>query len=201
MQRYKVYPRGFGANSYILTADGKNAVVIDPSSYAVVRELEGRGLIPAYVLLTHCHFDHVGGVSALQESGAKVLCTEQEKPLIGTGKILLMLIGATILVAGIYIAAMNAKCIAVFHIYWILTAILTCIFIYLFTKNKGIYEKMTTGRTPTEKEKEEYRERVKRMKYFLIILLPFLFTVFGDALYIVLLKDLDIFKAVTDLFK
>ena len=56
MQRYKVYPRGFGANSYILTADGKNAVVIDPSSYAVVRELEGRGLVPVYVLLTHCHF-------------------------------------------------------------------------------------------------------------------------------------------------
>ena len=78
MQRYKVYPRGFGANSYILTADGKNAVVIDPSSYAVVRELEGRGLIPAYVLLTHCHFDHVMFTQELQRLGAKVVCLDKE---------------------------------------------------------------------------------------------------------------------------
>ena len=78
MQRYKVYPRGFGANSYILTADGKNAVVIDPSSYAVVRELEGRGLIPAYVLLTHCHFDHVMFTQELQAMGAKVVCLDKE---------------------------------------------------------------------------------------------------------------------------
>ena len=125
----------------------------------------------------------------------------KEPPLIGKGKILLMLIGATAVVAGIYVAAMNAKFIAVFHIYWILTAILTCVFIYLFTKNKATYERMTTDRTPSEKEKEEFRKQVKRMKYFLILLLPFLFTVFGDALYIVLLKDLDIFKAATDLFK
>ena len=78
MQRYKVYPRGFGANSYILTADGKNAVVIDPSSYAVVRELEGRGLIPAYVLLTHFHFDHVMFTQELQRLGAKVVCLDKE---------------------------------------------------------------------------------------------------------------------------
>ena len=78
MQCYKVYPRGFGANSYILTADGKNAVVIDPSSYAVIRELEGRGLIPAYVLLTHCHFDHVMFTQELQGLGAKVVCLDKE---------------------------------------------------------------------------------------------------------------------------
>ena len=78
MERYKVYPRGFGANSYILTADGKNAVVIDPSSYAVIRELEGRGLVPAYVLLTHCHFDHVMFTQELQGLGAKVVCLDKE---------------------------------------------------------------------------------------------------------------------------
>lgn len=84
MERYKVYPRGFGANSYILTADGKNAVVIDPSSYAVIREIEGRGLVPAYVLLTHCHFDHVMFTQELQAMGAKVVCLDKEQPNVNT---------------------------------------------------------------------------------------------------------------------
>ena len=78
MNRYKVYPRGFGANSYILTADGKNAVVIDPSSYAVIRELQARELVPAYVLLTHCHFDHVMFAADLQAMGAQVVCLDKE---------------------------------------------------------------------------------------------------------------------------
>ncbi len=84
MERYKVYPRGFGANSYILTADGKNAVIIDPSSYAVVREIEGRGLVPAYVLLTHCHFDHVMFTQELQAMGAKVICLDKEQLSVNT---------------------------------------------------------------------------------------------------------------------
>ena len=84
MERYKIYPRGFGANTYILTADGKNAVVIDPSSYAVIRELEGRQLVPAYVLLTHCHFDHVMFAADLQAMGAKVVCLDKERQNIGS---------------------------------------------------------------------------------------------------------------------
>ena len=80
MVRYKVYPRGFGANTYILSADGKNAVVIDPSSYSVIRELESRNLVPAYVLLTHCHFDHVMFTAELQALGAKVVCLDKELP-------------------------------------------------------------------------------------------------------------------------
>ena len=93
MERYKVYPRGFGANSYILTADGKNAVVIDPSSYAVIRELEGRGLVPAYVLLTHCHFDHVMFTQELQAMGAKVVCLDKEQPYVNTDVDLFSLAG------------------------------------------------------------------------------------------------------------
>jgi glyoxylase-like metal-dependent hydrolase (beta-lactamase superfamily II) len=93
MLRYKVYPRGFGANSYILTADGKNAVVIDPSSYAVVREIEARGLVPAYVLLTHCHFDHVMFTRELQAMGAKVVCLDKEQENVNTDVDLFSLAG------------------------------------------------------------------------------------------------------------
>ena len=84
MKIIKISPRGFGANCYVLTQDDKTAVVIDPSQPRVQEELNKHGLTAKYVLLTHCHFDHVGGVSALHEAGAKVLCSEAEKPLVGT---------------------------------------------------------------------------------------------------------------------
>ena len=84
MQIITISPRGFGANTYVITADNKTAIVIDPAQNRVESELIKRGLTAAYVLLTHCHFDHVGGVGVLQESGAKVLCSAAEKPLVGT---------------------------------------------------------------------------------------------------------------------
>lgn len=84
MKIITISPRGFGANTYAITLDGANALVIDPSQPRVEAELLKRGLTAKYVLLTHCHFDHVGGVSVLQQAGAKVVCSDKEKPLIGT---------------------------------------------------------------------------------------------------------------------
>ncbi len=84
MKLMTISPRGFGANTYVLTKDGKTCLVIDPSQLRVEGELLKLGLQPVGVLLTHCHFDHVGGVAALQESGAKVYTSEQEKALVGT---------------------------------------------------------------------------------------------------------------------
>ncbi len=84
MKIEKIYPKGFAANTYLVTADGKNAVVVDPAQPRIFSLLAERELAPAYVLLTHAHFDHVGGVSALQRAGAKVLCSEEEARLIGT---------------------------------------------------------------------------------------------------------------------
>lgn len=84
MKIEKIYPKGFAANTYFVTADGKNAVVVDPAQPRIFSLLAERALAPAYVLLTHAHFDHVGGVSALQRAGAKVLCSEEEARLIGT---------------------------------------------------------------------------------------------------------------------
>ena len=94
MKIYTVYPYGFGSNGYIITPDEKSAVVIDPSSSRIQKELDERGLTAEYVLLTHCHFDHVAGVEELQRRGAKVICSEQEKPLVGTSADLHALFGA-----------------------------------------------------------------------------------------------------------
>lgn len=94
MQIITIYPRGFGANTYVLTTDNQNVVVIDPATPSVLDELNRKGLQAKYVLLTHCHFDHVGGVEALQDAGAKVYCLDEEKPLFGTNADLCALFGA-----------------------------------------------------------------------------------------------------------
>ena len=94
MQIITLSPRGFGANTYIIPIDGGKAIVIDPSQPRVADELEKRGLTAAYVLLTHCHFDHVYGVPALQERGAKLFCSDKEKGLIGTSADVFDLFGA-----------------------------------------------------------------------------------------------------------
>ncbi len=81
MKIYTVHPHLFGANTYLVTADDRTAIVVDPAQPRVAAEAVKRGLLPVCVLLTHCHFDHVGGVEALRAQGAKVLCSAEEKPL------------------------------------------------------------------------------------------------------------------------
>lgn len=84
MQIIKIYPKGFGSNTYILTADNQTAIVIDPSTPRILDELKNRSLTAECVLLTHIHFDHTAGVETLQSQGAKVYCMAQAKPLIAT---------------------------------------------------------------------------------------------------------------------
>lgn len=81
MEIIKITPREFASNSYILTADGKSAAVIDPSKDAVAA-LKQNGLICKAALLTHGHFDHVGGCGILFDGGAKIYCGEHEKEFI-----------------------------------------------------------------------------------------------------------------------
>lgn len=81
MQIFKIYPQGFAANSYLLTQDEKTAVVIDPAQPRIADEAKRRGLTVTHVLLTHGHFDHIGGCAALQAEGAKVGCLAKEAPL------------------------------------------------------------------------------------------------------------------------
>lgn len=82
MKVIKVYPQGFASNSYILTADNKNAVVIDCAQPQVLDKCRQNGLEPKCVLLTHGHFDHVGGCGEFYKIGAHIYCSEPESKLI-----------------------------------------------------------------------------------------------------------------------
>lgn len=60
-------------NTYIIEENG-GAIVIDPGCdvQKIMATLQSENISPKYVLITHGHFDHVGGVAALQDMGAKV---------------------------------------------------------------------------------------------------------------------------------
>ena len=74
MKVIKILPYGFGCNSYILTSDERRAVIIDCAFEGVYDECVKRNLTPVAVLLTHGHFDHVGGCGKFFKSGLTIYC-------------------------------------------------------------------------------------------------------------------------------
>lgn len=93
MKIQKILAQGFGANAYVVSSDGKNAVVIDPADGGAYALAKTQGLEVRAVFLTHCHFDHVGGVPELCKRGAKVYLSKKESALLGTGAELFSLAG------------------------------------------------------------------------------------------------------------
>ena len=69
-------------NSFVLTADGKNAVIIDCGSSQVYKKVKELNLNPVAVLLTHGHFDHVGGAGEFYRAGVPICCGEKENDYI-----------------------------------------------------------------------------------------------------------------------
>lgn len=101
---------------------------------------------------------------------------------IGKGKILLILILATGLAAGIYIAAAKYRFEPIFHLYWIVSTILLCTALFLDKQNEYRYTKERTL-DPIRAEGAYYK-RKKRVKYVVLALLPFLLTVLVDTVYL-----------------
>lgn len=73
-------------NVYFLHREGSaETVLVDPADHggALADAMEEQGLHVCAVLLTHAHFDHIGGVKELTErTGAKVYIGEKETRLI-----------------------------------------------------------------------------------------------------------------------
>ena len=67
MERFSLQVGAYEVNCSVLCADGR-AWIVDPGADAklIAATLAKRRLAPAAILLTHAHFDHIGGVPALQ---------------------------------------------------------------------------------------------------------------------------------------
>lgn len=84
MHIYTVPSGAMRANCYLVTQDGKDAVLIDCGGEEPLAFAREKGLRVRYVLLTHGHFDHIGGCAALQEAGAKIGCLREEEKLLSS---------------------------------------------------------------------------------------------------------------------
>jgi hydroxyacylglutathione hydrolase len=73
-------------NCYLLRADGSDrALIVDPGDEPdrILAAVEGLGVDVEGILLTHCHFDHIGAVAPVaRETGAPVWCPEIEVPVL-----------------------------------------------------------------------------------------------------------------------
>jgi hydroxyacylglutathione hydrolase len=74
-------------NSYIVRADGsaKRAVIVDPGDEAerLLAAADALGVEIEAILITHCHFDHIGAVAQIaQATGAPVYCPVIERPVL-----------------------------------------------------------------------------------------------------------------------
>jgi hydroxyacylglutathione hydrolase len=64
-----------------LVVNGTRALIVDPGDEAerLLGEIEQRGAVLEAILITHCHFDHVGAVAAIaRASEAPVYCPAGE---------------------------------------------------------------------------------------------------------------------------
>lgn len=73
-------------NCFVFREEGAaKALVIDPGEEPerILAEIEQSGAEVEAILITHCHFDHVGAVTPLAEAtGAPVYCPELEVPVL-----------------------------------------------------------------------------------------------------------------------
>ena len=73
-------------NCFVIHKEGSGkALIVDPGEEAdrILAEVEATGAEVEAILITHCHFDHVGAVAPVaRATGAPVYCPEIEVPVL-----------------------------------------------------------------------------------------------------------------------
>jgi len=75
-----------GENCFIFRSEGDDkALIVDPGEEAdrILAEVDETGAEVEAILVTHCHFDHIGAVAPVAKAtGAPVYCPEIELPVL-----------------------------------------------------------------------------------------------------------------------
>ena len=87
MLNHSVIPVGsYGVNCVVLWQDAA-CIVVDPGQDAadIIAFMEERALVPKAIILTHCHFDHIGGVPGLlaKYPALPVYAHQSDWPMLG----------------------------------------------------------------------------------------------------------------------
>jgi glyoxylase-like metal-dependent hydrolase (beta-lactamase superfamily II) len=73
-------------NTYVFGKDDADrGLIVDPGDEAerIVAAVDSLGIEIEAILITHCHFDHIGAVAPVAKAtGAKVICPEIEVPVL-----------------------------------------------------------------------------------------------------------------------
>ena len=88
--KYKCITGGpISENCYLLIDEKTNqAAVVDPGFLNDVLLNEIKKYTVQRILLTHGHFDHIGGVKAVfEKTGAKVLISKEDEPMLSSSKL------------------------------------------------------------------------------------------------------------------
>ena len=86
IQRF-IANNGFGTNMYLVwDEDSKKAFIVDPGapSDQMVNAIAENKLQPEYIILTHAHGDHTGGIDPLKEKypGIKLVANRAERKML-----------------------------------------------------------------------------------------------------------------------
>lgn len=76
----KLFSNSYIANSYVLAGDNGRGILIDVGAPSVLERVP-KDIKITTLLLTHGHFDHVGGAAKCNEAGIRVGCYEAEKDI------------------------------------------------------------------------------------------------------------------------
>lgn len=86
MQIYRFLTSPIQVNTYLAYDETKKGFIVDPGGYEprLTEVVKEEGIFPEYIILTHGHGDHIGGIAGFKEDfpNIKVVAYEDEREIL-----------------------------------------------------------------------------------------------------------------------